>query len=162
MRYIKEPSRDFIFHSVFGCVLNVSVVRAFARLFISMIRFFVLRRLLRLIFCLYLLWSIILGVFIGFVLKSGRWFKKERSHIHWDWAHKTNILTNVRRSAHRIPNKHNVRDSPKKRTTPINWPLEMNSIDLVYLVSPFGISDIKKLNNKSCPFGFEWGKEWVN
>lgn len=126
MRYIKEPSRDFIFHSVFRCVLNVSVVRAFARLFISMIRFFVLRRrrLLRLIFCLYLLWSIILGVFIGFVLKnwmfkpmlkSGRWFKKERSHIHWDWAHKMNILTNVRRSAHRIPNKHNVRDSPKKK-----------------------------------------------
>lgn len=70
MRYIKEPSRDFSFHSVFGCVLNVSVVRAFARLFISMIRFFVLRRLLRLIFCLYLLWSIILGVFIGFVLKN--------------------------------------------------------------------------------------------
>lgn len=72
MRYIKEPSRDFIFHSVFGCVLNVSVVRAFARLFISMIRFFVLRRrrLLRLIFCLYLLWSIILGVFIEFVLKN--------------------------------------------------------------------------------------------
>lgn len=72
MRYIKEPSRDFIFHSVFRCVLNVSVVRAFARLFISMIRFFVFRRrrLLRLIFCLYLLWSIILGVFIGFVLKN--------------------------------------------------------------------------------------------
>lgn len=35
-----------------------------------------------------------------------------------------------------------------------NWPLEMNSIDLLYLVSPFGISDIKKLNHKSSPLAF--------